>query len=58
MKKDNIGEIAVFGEGCFWCTEHEDYYARNKNAPYCQIIINPKLEKVQKQFANLLKTIV
>ena len=33
---------------------HEDYYARNKDAPYCQIIINPKLEKVQKQFADLL----
>ncbi len=33
---------------------HDDYYARNKNAPYCQIIINPKLEKVQKQFADLL----
>lgn len=33
---------------------HEDYYKNNKNAPYCQIIINPKLEKVQKQFANLL----
>lgn len=36
---------------------HEDYYARNKEAPYCQVIINPKLEKVQKQFANLLKEI-
>lgn len=33
---------------------HQDYYANNKNAPYCQVIINPKLEKVQKQFANLL----
>ncbi len=36
---------------------HEDYYSRNKDAPYCQIIINPKLEKVQKQFADLLKDI-
>ena len=36
---------------------HADYYARNKEAPYCQVIINPKLEKVQKQFAHLLKTI-
>ncbi|MES3030844.1 MAG: peptide-methionine (S)-S-oxide reductase MsrA [Patescibacteria group bacterium] len=34
---------------------HEDYYARNKEAPYCQVIINPKLEKVQKEFADLLK---
>ncbi len=34
---------------------HLDYYARNQDAPYCQIVINPKLEKVQKQFADLLK---
>lgn len=36
---------------------HKDYYANHPNAGYCQIIINPKLEKVQKEFANLLKTI-
>lgn len=34
---------------------HHDYYATHKTAPYCQIIINPKLEKVQKKFAELLK---
>ena len=34
---------------------HHDYFANHKTAPYCEIIINPKLEKVQKQFANLLK---
>ncbi len=36
---------------------HKDYFNRNKNAGYCQVIINPKLEKVQKQFADLLETI-
>ncbi len=36
--------------------EHLDYYARNKEKGYCQIIIAPKLEKVQKQFAELLET--
>lgn len=35
---------------------HQDYFEHHKNAPYCQLIINPKLEKVQKEFANLLKT--
>ncbi len=35
---------------------HQNYYANNKNQSYCQIIINPKLEKVQKQFASLLKS--
>ncbi len=34
--------------------EHRDYFARNPERVYCQIIINPKLEKVQKQFADLL----
>ena len=34
---------------------HKDYYERNKEAPYCEIIINPKLEKVQQKFAELLK---
>lgn len=35
--------------------EHLDYYARNKNQGYCQIIIAPKLQKVQKEYADLLK---
>ena len=34
---------------------HRDYYARNSSAGYCQIIINPKLEKVKEKFAELLK---
>ncbi len=34
---------------------HRDYYEKNKTAGYCQVVINPKLEKVQKRFANLLK---
>ena len=34
---------------------HQNYYARNKDKGYCEVIINPKLEKVQKQFAALLK---
>jgi peptide-methionine (S)-S-oxide reductase len=35
---------------------HHDYFTNNPNNPYCSIIINPKLEKVQKEFAELLKT--
>ncbi|MDP2704901.1 MAG: peptide-methionine (S)-S-oxide reductase MsrA [Patescibacteria group bacterium] len=33
---------------------HKDYFARNKENPYCELVINPKLEKVQKEFAQLL----
>lgn len=34
---------------------HKNYYANNKEALYCQLVINPKLEKAQKEFAQLLK---
>lgn len=33
---------------------HRDYVARNPSNPYCEIVINPKLEKVQNAFAALL----
>lgn len=40
----------------FWIAEnyHQDYFAQNPGNPYCEIVINPKLEKVQKEFAELL----
>lgn len=34
---------------------HKDYYANNQGNPYCEVIINPKLQKVQEKFAELLK---
>ncbi len=34
---------------------HHDYYEAHKDAPYCELVIQPKLEKVQKAFALLLK---
>ena len=34
---------------------HRDFYAKNPSQAYCQVVINPKLEKVKKDFANLLK---
>lgn len=34
---------------------HKNYYAKNKDAPYCQVVINPKLAKAKKRFAELLK---
>ena len=34
---------------------HQNYYQENKNQPYCQVVINPKLAKVQEKFASLLK---
>ena len=34
---------------------HHDYYSRNADRPYCEVIINPKLQKVQEKFADLLQ---
>ncbi len=34
---------------------HREYYKNNKNQPYCQLVIAPKLEKLQKRFEKLLK---
>lgn len=33
---------------------HKNYYTNNKNQGYCEVIIAPKLQKVQKEFADLL----
>jgi peptide-methionine (S)-S-oxide reductase len=37
---------------------HRKYYANNPYQPYCQITIPPKLNKLHKQFAELLKLAV
>lgn len=34
---------------------HKDYYEKNRGKNYCELVINPKLEKVQKKFTELLK---
>lgn len=36
---------------------HKDYFANNKGNPYCELVINPKLEKVKQKFSELLKTL-
>jgi len=35
---------------------HREYYRNNKSQPYCQIVINPKLKKLEEKFASLLKS--
>lgn len=33
---------------------HQKYYENNRAAPYCQVVIEPKLEKFRKQFQDKL----
>lgn len=51
-----VTEIAPLGD--FFPAEsyHLDYYATHRGAPYCRLVISPKVEKVQSEFAELLKT--
>ena len=34
---------------------HQNYYANNKYQPYCQMVIQPKIEKFEKVFKDRLK---
>jgi peptide-methionine (S)-S-oxide reductase len=34
---------------------HRDYYLRNPNQPYCQMVIAPKVSKLRKYFLDKLK---
>ena len=41
----------------FWpaADYHQDFYAKNTNTGYCQVIINPKLQKFRQKYASRLK---
>lgn len=34
---------------------HKNYFARNQEQPYCQVVINPKLKKLKEKFASLIQ---
>lgn len=47
-----ITEFEVFYEAE---NNHQDYYENNKQQGYCQVIINPKLKKLEKRYKDKLK---
>lgn len=50
-----VTEIKPLGE--FFTAEeyHKDYYEKNESGSYCQLVIGPKLKKLEEKFSNLLK---
>lgn len=34
---------------------HQDYYEKNKSLPYCRLVIDPKIKKLEKDFGKYLK---
>lgn len=49
--------VTTIEEAIFYPAEeyHKDYFAKNPEQAYCQIVIAPKLQKVQHEYAQLLK---
>lgn len=53
--KPIVTEVTAFNE--FYPAEdyHINYFARNKNQPYCQYVVAPKVEKFRKVFKDKMK---
>ena len=54
-KKPAVTEIAPFTN--FYPAEdyHKDYYDNNRSQPYCMFVIDPKVQKLLKEYRNDLK---
>jgi len=52
-----VTEIVPFDK--FWQAEgyHNNYYERNTDAPYCQYVIDPKIQKLYKEFKDQVKEV-
>ena len=50
-----VTEIVPFTN--FYAAEdyHRDYYRMNPHQPYCRLVIDPKIDKLRKEFAGRLK---
>lgn len=64
--RDKIAEVGIYHDPIvteivplekFYIAEdyHENYYEKNKDKPYCQYIIDPKLAKLVKEYSQNLK---
>ena len=51
-----VTEITKYTEFYSAEIEHQDYYNRNTNQPYCGFVIKPKINKVEQIFKDKLKT--
>ena len=50
-----VTEVTPVGE--FYSAEeyHQDYFARNPGAGYCQVVIAPKVAKLRKEYQHVLR---
>jgi peptide-methionine (S)-S-oxide reductase len=54
-KSPTVTEVKLLG--AFYPAEdyHQDYFRQNRNQPYCQVVIAPKLAKFRKLYSRKLK---
>lgn len=61
LEKENVFENDIVTEvkalDVFYIAEvdHHEYYNNNKSQPYCQYIIDPKVQKIKKYYSDKLK---
>lgn len=51
-----VTEITKAGDFYVAEEEHHDYYNSHRSQPYCQVIIDPKVQKLKNKFADKLKS--
>ncbi len=51
-----VTEIVPFDEFYPAEEEHRNFYENNPNQPYCRLVIDPKIQKLYKNFKKELKT--
>jgi peptide-methionine (S)-S-oxide reductase len=53
MKPEYVTELTPYTN--FYPAEehHQDYYAKNSYAPYCQVVIDPKINKLMEKYPEL-----
>lgn len=50
-----VTEITAFSKFYKAKNDHQDYFENNSDQPYCQMVIQPKLDKFKKVFEDKLK---
>ena len=50
-----VTQLVPFESFYYADVSHQNYYANNQTAPYCSVVISPKIEKLKKHLSQLYK---